>query len=82
MSDAQQCIRYYRVVKNGQGRKPTVETYTFYPDVPVGEMGRGPYCISWAPVLTAEVHEWVSYMKRRGYREIPEELLAGADVQL
>jgi hypothetical protein len=64
---------YYRVVKNGRGRKPTIEVYRFYPEVgPKGTAGRGPYCISWLTVKTEAVAAIVESLEASSIRALPE----------
>lgn len=64
---------YYRVVRPGRGRKPTIEVYRFYPEVgPKGAFGRGPYCISWMTVKSDAVNALVASLEASFVRPLPE----------
>lgn len=60
---------HYRIVAADKGC--TVEFHTEHPEVgPLGTPGRGPYCVSWMPILTSQVSEVITRLSVEGIQEL------------
>lgn len=60
--------KQYRFRPNRPGRPAwTLEVYSFYPDLPPGAMGRGPYCCGWINVKAKDYVAAVASLQAQGY---------------
>ena len=60
---------HYRIVAATEGCN--VEFHVLHSQVgPPGTPGRGPYCISWMPILTSQVPEVIARLSVEGIQEL------------